>query len=116
MRRAALIVERMHARIREILRPGLRGNELAAELYHTGIMGAEDAEGPFGGDYPAIVPLLPAGKDASAAHLTWSDKPYPADVGVFFEIAGCYRRYHAPLCRTAWLGQPRMRQGVPRQS
>ena len=106
MRRAALIVERMHARIREILRPGLRGNELAAELYHTGIMGAEDAEGPFGGDYPAIVPLLPAGKDASAAHLTWSDKPYPADVGMFFEIAGCYRRYHAPLCRTAWLGQP----------
>lgn len=106
MRRAALIVGRMHARIREIVRPGLRGNELAAELYHTGLMGAEDGDGPFGGDYPAIAPLIPAGKDATAAHLTWSDRPYPADVGVFFEIAGCYRRYHAPLCRTAWLGEP----------
>ena len=106
MRRAARIVERMHEKIREIIRPGLQGNQLAAELYHTALMGAEDEDGPFGGDYPAIAPLLPAGKDATAAHLTWSDRPYDADVGVFFEIAGCYRRYHAPLCRTAWLGEP----------
>ena len=26
--------------------------------------------------------------------------------GTFFEIAGCYRRYHAPLCRTVYLGTP----------
>ena len=26
--------------------------------------------------------------------------------GTFFEIAGCYRRYHAPLCRTVYLGEP----------
>ena len=106
MRRAARIVERMHERIREILRPGLQGNELAAEIYHSALTGAEDAQGTFGGDYPAIAPLIPAGKDASAAHLTWTDKPYAADQGIFFEIAGVYRRYHAPLCRTAWLGQP----------
>lgn len=105
MRRAARIVERMHVRIREIMRPGLRGNELAAEITRTALMGAEDEGGAFGGDYPAIVPLIPAGREASAAHLTWSDRPYPADVGIFFEIAGCYRRYHAPLCRTAWLGR-----------
>ena len=24
----------------------------------------------------------------------------------FFELSGCYRRYHAPLCRTVHLGQP----------
>ena len=106
MRRAARIVERMHARIREVVRPGLPGNVLAAEIYRTALIGAEDENGPFGGDYPAIAPLIPAGKDATAAHLTWSDKPYPPDVGVFFEIAGVYRRYHAPLCRTAWLGEP----------
>ena len=26
--------------------------------------------------------------------------------GTFFEIAGVYRRYHVPLCRTAFLGTP----------
>jgi len=106
IRRAARIVERIHARIRDIIRPGLRGNELAAEIYHTGLMGATDEDGPFGGDYPAIAPLIPAGKDATAAHLTWSDREYVRGAGIFFEIAGCYRRYHAPLCRTAYLGDP----------
>ncbi len=24
----------------------------------------------------------------------------------FFELSGCYRRYHAPLCRTIFLGNP----------
>ncbi|MFZ1728417.1 MAG: M24 family metallopeptidase, partial [Albidovulum sp.] len=24
----------------------------------------------------------------------------------FFELSGCYRRYHAPLCRTVFLGKP----------
>ena len=24
----------------------------------------------------------------------------------FFELSGCYRRYHAPLCRTVFLGEP----------
>ena len=24
----------------------------------------------------------------------------------FFELSGCYRRYHAPLCRTVFLGTP----------
>jgi ectoine hydrolase len=49
---------------------------------------------------------MPAGKDTTAAHLSWTDKAYVADLGVFFEISGCVRRYHAPLCRTIWLGTP----------
>ncbi len=106
MRRAARIVERMHAAIAEHMRPGLRKNDLVAEIYRTGLVGAEDADGTFGGDYPAIVPLLPTGMDATAAHLTWDDKPLEAGAGTFFEIAGCYRRYHTPLCRTVYLGSP----------
>jgi ectoine hydrolase len=102
MRRAADIVARMHAVIRETIRPGLRKNELVAEIVRTGIIGTEEA----GGDYPAIVPLLPTGADAAAAHLTWDDRPLEAGAGTFFEIAGCHRRYHAPLCRTAFLGTP----------
>ena len=106
MRRAARIVEKMHAGIAEHMRPGLRKNELVAEIYRTALIGAEDEDGAFGGDYPAIVPLLPTGMDATAAHLTWDDKPLESGAGTFFEIAGCYRRYHAPLCRTVYLGTP----------
>lgn len=106
MRRAARIVERMHARALELIRPGLRKNDLVAEIYHTAISGAEHEGVEFGGDYAAIAPLLPTGKDASAAHLTWNDKPFEAGAGTFFEIAGCYRRYHAPCSRTVYLGEP----------
>ncbi|MDH3665706.1 MAG: M24 family metallopeptidase [Paracoccaceae bacterium] len=106
MRRAARIVERMHARILGVMEPGRRKNEVAAEIYRTGLWGADYEGVSFGGDYPAIAPLMPTGKDASAAHLTWNDKPFEAGAGTFFEIAGVYRRYHAPLCRTVYLGTP----------
>lgn len=102
MRRAGRIVEEMHKRIFDKIEPGLPKNELVAEIYDTGIRGADG----FGGDYPAIVPLLPSGADAAAPHLTWDDKPMKAGEGTFFEIAGCYRRYHAPLSRTIFLGKP----------
>jgi len=102
MRKAARIVEKMHARIFEVMEPGMRKNDLVAEIYHSGITGAEDG----GGDYAAIVPMTPTGADASAPHLTWDDQPIPNNSGTFFEIAGCYRRYHCPLSRTIYLGQP----------
>jgi ectoine hydrolase len=106
MRRAARIVERMHARIFEVMEPGKRKNEVAAEIFHTGLWGAEYEGVNFGGDYPAIAPLMPTGKDATAAHLTWDDRKFETGAGTFFEIAGVYRRYHAPLCRTIYLGTP----------
>ena len=102
MRKAARIVEKMHARIFEVMEPGMRKNDLVAEIYHSGITGTEDA----GGDYTAIVPMTPTGADALAPHLTWDDQPIPNNSGTFFEIAGCYRRYHCPLSRTIYLGQP----------
>jgi ectoine hydrolase len=43
IRRAADIVGRMHAAIRETIRPGLRKNELVAEIYRAGIVGTEEA-------------------------------------------------------------------------
>ncbi|MBV9736314.1 MAG: ectoine hydrolase DoeA [Acidisphaera sp.] len=102
MRRAARIVEAMHARILERVEPGMRKCDLVAEIYDVGIRGADG----FGGDYPAIVPLLPSGAEASAPHLTWDDRPMQRGEGTFFEIAGCYRRYHCPLSRTVFLGKP----------
>ena len=102
MGRAARIVERMHARIRDVIEPGMRKCDLVAEIYAVGISGTEE----FGGDYPAFVPLVPTGADASAPHLTWDDKPLKAGEGSFFEIAGAHRRYQLPLCRSVYLGTP----------
>ena len=106
MRRAARIVERMHAQVFADMRVGLPKNLLVAEILRTAIAGGEDEAGVFGGDYPAIMPLLPTGRDAAAAHLTWDDRPFEDGAGTFFEIAGVYRRYHCPLCRTVYLGEP----------
>ncbi len=102
MRIAARIVEAMHARILDVAEPGLRKCDLVAEIYDAGTRGVPG----FGGDYPALVPLVPSGADASAPHLTWDDRPLKRDEGTFFEIAGCYRRYHCPLSRTLYLGKP----------
>ncbi len=104
MRRAARLVERMHGVIVDKCAPGYRKCDLVADIYEAGLR-FDDALG-FGGDYPAIVPLLPSGADASAPHLTWDDKPMKEGAGTFFEIAGVYKRYHCPLSRTVFLGKP----------
>jgi ectoine hydrolase len=104
MRKAARIVERMHERIAEKVEPGIRKCDLVAEIYDASLR--YDEEWGYGGDYPAIVPLLPSGTDAAAPHLTWDDKPMKTGEGTFFEIAGCFRRYHCPLSRTVFLGKP----------
>ena len=102
MQNAARIVEKMHSYIIEAAKPGMRKNDLVAGIYHAGITGCDD----IGGDYPAIVPLLPSGADAAAPHLTWNDQPIADNQGTFFEIAGCYKRYHCPLSRTLYFGKP----------
>jgi ectoine hydrolase len=104
MRKAARLVERMHARIAEKVEPGIRKCDLVAEIYDAALR--YDPDLGFGGDYPAIVPLLPSGTDAAAPHLTWDDQPMREGEGTFFEVAGCFRRYHCPLSRTIFLGTP----------
>ncbi len=104
MRKAGKIVERMHQRIVDKIEPGMRKCDLVADIYDASLR--YDADWGFGGDYPAIVPLLPSGADAAAPHLTWDDKKMATGEGTFFEIAGCFRRYHCPLSRTIFLGKP----------
>ena len=102
MRRAARIAEKVVDGAIERARPGLRKNELVAEILRDAIIGV----GEDWGDYPAIVPMCPSGADASAAHLTWDGRPMQKGECTFFELAGVYRRYHTPLCRTVYLGTP----------
>ncbi|WP_101066930.1 M24 family metallopeptidase [Roseovarius salinarum] len=102
MRKAAAISEKIIDGLMERVDPGVPKHEVVAEVFRDGIRGVEGAWG----DYPAIVPLMPSGTDAAASHLTWNGRPFETGEATFFEISGCYRRYHAPLCRTIFLGRP----------
>jgi ectoine hydrolase len=81
---------------------GVKQSDAVAAISHAQIRGTDD----FGGDYPAIVPLLPTGEKTSACHLTWTDEPFYQGDPVIIELSGCYNRYHAPLARTIILGIP----------
>ena len=102
IRKAASISEKVMQTAIDRAAPGVRKNDLVADILKAGIEGV----GEDWGDYPAILPLTPSGLDATAAHLTWNGKPMQAGEATFFELSGCYRRYHAPLCRTVFLGTP----------
>jgi ectoine hydrolase len=102
MRRAARISEKIATLAIEHAAPGVRKNELAAEIMAAGVVGVDEDWG----DYPAIVPLMPSGRDAAAPHLTWNGDEMKQGEVTFFELAGCIRRYHVPLSRSVFLGTP----------
>jgi ectoine hydrolase len=102
MRRAAVIAERAMRTAVDVIRPGVRQCDAAAEIAAAQARGTEE----FGGDYPAIVPMLPTGEGTSMPHLTWSEAPFQRGEATVIELAGCYQRYHCPLARTVFLGSP----------
>ncbi len=102
MRKAGKIAEKVMQTGIDAVQTGRRECDAAADIYHAQISGTEE----FGGDYPAIVPLMPAGDGIDAPHLTWTDRKYTDDEAVILELSGCYNRYHAPMARTVYLGTP----------
>ena len=84
------------------IRVGARQNDVAAEISRAQIAGTPE----HGGDYPAIVPMMPMGAAADAPHLTWTQERFDDNQGVSVELAGAYKRYHVPLARTIMLGRP----------
>ena len=102
MERAARICERaMHTAV-DAIHTGNRQCDAAAEIFRTQIAGTED----YGGDYTAIVPMLPTGEGTNTPHLTWNDNRFRTGEATIVELAGCYRRYHCPMARTVQLGTP----------
>ncbi len=100
MRKAGRLTAHMHSVLRDAYREGLPKNQLVAEVQAAGIAGLPG----LAGDYPAIVPIAPSGAEASASHITWNDRPLVAGEATYFEISGCYRRYHCPASRSLFLG------------
>jgi ectoine hydrolase len=105
MQQAARITEKIMTTAIEKMAVGVRQCDVAADIQAAGTRGLDE----YGGDYPAIVPLMPTGIGTSCPHLTWSDDPFQAQTGTTIEVAGVRHRYHVPLTRTVYLGQPPQR-------
>jgi len=102
MKQAARITEKVMQAAIDAIGVGVPQYEVAAIIQSTGTRGVDG----YGGDYPAIVPLMPTGMGTSCPHLTWQDAPFEAQTGTTIEIAGVRRRYHVPMTRTVYLGAP----------
>ncbi len=102
MKQAGKIAEKVMTTALDKLSVGTRECDAVAAVYQAQISGLSE----FGGDYPAIVPMMPTGEKTSAPHLTWTDEPYQNNQAVNLELAGCCNRYHCPIARTAFIGTP----------
>ena len=102
LRQAAEIAGRAMQAAYDGVRPGVRQCDLMADVTAAMIRGTPE----FGGDLPALYPLVLAGEAASTAHPMWTDAPFEADQTIAFELGGCRKRYNAGLARTAHLGEP----------
>ncbi|EKV31441.1 Xaa-Pro aminopeptidase [Caenispirillum salinarum AK4] len=102
IRRAGRIVERVMDVAMEAIVPGRRQCDAVADIVHAQTCGTTE----FGGDYTSIVPMLPSGPGTATPHLTWSDEVFKEGEATIIELAGAHRRYHSPMARTLFLGDP----------
>jgi ectoine hydrolase len=101
-REAARISERAMEKGIAAIEDGVRQSDAAATVYEALLEGTETT----GGDYPAIVPLMPSGEGTGSPHLTWTNETYKEGEPVILELSGVVNRYHSPLTRTVFLGEP----------
>jgi ectoine hydrolase len=102
MRDASRITERIMARFFELVRPGARECDVAAEVWKAHTEGTPE----FAGDYPASIPFFAAGPNTATTHLTWSERRFTASETVCLQTGGARHRYHSPMARTMQLGAP----------
>jgi Xaa-Pro dipeptidase len=95
-RRAAAVSDAAMQAAIAAARPGAAEREVAAAAYHAMISA--------GGEPPGFVPLIRPVAMLGQEHVTWGDRDLQPGQGLFLELSGCVRRYHAPLCRTVYPG------------
>lgn len=102
MRAAGEVAQRAMTAALSGVRSGRRECDVVADIQAAQTVSV----GGVGGDYPALVPLLPTGVSADTPHLTWTDRVLRRGDATMIELAGVRDRYHAPLARTVSLGPP----------
>lgn len=101
MSRAGQIAVKVMDAAKKHIQVGVRECDAASKIVEAQYAGTSQ----YGGDYPAIVPLMMAGEATKTPHLTWSDKTFKRDEAVLLELTGAYKHYHAPIARTIYLGE-----------
>lgn len=102
MREAGEIVDIVMNNAIEMMEPGLRQYDLVGNIMRDQIVGTEE----FGGDYTAIIPLVPTGTNTRAPHMHWTHEPFRENDITVMELAACRHRYHCPMARTVYMGDP----------
>lgn len=75
-----------------------------AEINEQEVMAAiYDAMFRRGGTYPGFVPLVRSAGELEHEHGTWTNHILEHGDLLFLEMAGCVRRYHAPLGRLVFI-------------
>lgn len=98
MRRAARTTEvGLQAGI-EAVAEGVTENDIAAEIHYAMIKA--------GSEWPSIQPFVASGYRGAIGHATWAGRTVEAGDCVMLELAGCLKRYHAPLMRSGFVGEP----------
>lgn len=82
----------------EAVAEGATENDVAAAMSYAMIMA--------GSEWPSIVPFVASGERGAIGHATWRGREIKRGDSVFLELAGCRRRYHAPMMRTCVVGEP----------
>ena len=106
--KAELLIMRQAGKIAEIsmqtaydkVAVGVRQCDLMSDIISAQIKGTKE----FGGDMPALHPLILAGESASTAHPMWTDAKIEDGQTIAFELGGCRKRYNVGLARTVHLG------------
>ena len=103
MNQAAQICEKVMQTAVDEIDVGVWEKDAAANVSAAQIAGMDT----FGGSSPAIFPIMPSAERTSTAHLTFDpDRQYRKNDVVLLELSGARHRYHAPLSRTVFLGEP----------
>lgn len=85
-----------------LMAPGVRGCDVAAEIYRTIIRGTPQ----YGGSVPTDLALV-SGARTAAPHIAWTEDPFEAGTQVNLELGGSRHQYHAGLSRSISLGEPK---------
>ena len=102
MKEAGIITEIGMQKAYDTIKPGIRQNQVAGNIQQSLLSGNED----MGGEYSGLTLILASGISASASHLTPTDKKFKQNEGTIIELSGVRNRYHSPLARTVYIGNP----------
>lgn len=97
VRQAARVTDAMMRAAIQTAGEGVNEREIAAEVYRAMVLA--------GGEYPGFHPFIRSSDRLGEEHSTWQDNVLANGDALFIEMAGCVRRYHAPIGRLIFIGK-----------